>query len=258
MGIIRTFLKSIVIFCTDFGAGLLLLAEAVRGIVPGNSRVRARIFEQMALVGFESLPIVLITLLFGGMVLGLHTAKQFVLFGAGQYVGGIVALTMAREFAPTMTGIVVAARIGASFAAEIGSMRITNQIDALRALATDPVRYLVTPRLLAAVLMLPVLTIFANITGMLGGALVAVNAGVSSQVFTDSVTAFLEVYDVMGGLIKAAIFGVIITITACQIGLKTEGGAAGVGRATTSAVVWCIVLLYASNYLISWMLYVFR
>jgi phospholipid/cholesterol/gamma-HCH transport system permease protein len=162
---------------------------------------------------------------------------------------------MAREVAPTLTGIVVAARIGSAFAAELGAMRITNQIDALRALAANPVRYLVTPRLVAAAIMLPILTTFGNVMGIIGGLVVSLSAGISYQIFIHSAITFLKVYDITGGLIKTMVFGIIIAITSCTIGLKTEGGAAGVGRSTTSAVVWSIVLLYASNYLMSWILY---
>lgn len=240
------------------GEGVIILGDAFVGIFRGNIRMWRRIINQMALVGFESVPIVLITVLFSGMVLGLHTAKEFVRFGAQQYVGSLVALSMTRELAPTLTGIVVAARIGSSFAAELGSMKITNQIDALRALATNPNRYLVTPRLVAAIVMLPILTVFANITGLLGGGLVAINAGISHQTFTNSVIMYLEWKDVWGGLLKTMVFGIIITITACSVGLRTDGGASGVGRSTTSAVVWSIVLLYGSNLLMSWMLYSVR
>lgn len=255
---LKTLLQSIIGFVSAFGAGAIILFDALAGVITGNVHARNRITEQMALVGFESLPIVLITTLFGGMVLGLHTAKQFVNFGAGQYVGGVVAVSLARELAPTLTGIVVAARIGSAFAAELGSMKITNQVDALRALATNPVRYLVTPRLLAALIMLPILTMYANVTGMLGGGLVAINAGVSASTFINSASQFMELYDLAGGLLKTMVFGIIIAITACYVGLNTEGGAAGVGRATTAAVVWSIVLLYASNFLMSWMLWSLR
>jgi phospholipid/cholesterol/gamma-HCH transport system permease protein len=252
------FWRSILAFLTSLGGGAIVFWDALQGVAYGNVRARNRITEQMAVVGIESLPIVLITLLFGGMVLGLHTAKQFVNIGAGQYVGGVVALSMARELGPTLAGIVVAARIGSAYAAELGSMRITNQVDALRALATNPVRYLVTPRLLASMIMMPILTMFADVTGMLGGALVAINAGVSYQSFINSASQFLEVYDIAGGLLKTVFFGIIISITSCYVGLQTEGGASGVGRSTTSAVVWSIVLLYASNFLMSWLLYAFR
>lgn len=255
---IRSLGHSVIKFLIALGSSAMILWEALLGVATGNVRARRRITEQMALVGFESLPIVLITSLFGGMVLGLHTAQQFVQYGAGQFVGGVVAVSMAREVAPTLTGIVVAARIGSAFAAELGAMKITNQIDALRALATDPIRYLVTPRLYAAVIMLPILTMYGIVTGMLGGALVAINAGVSITVFMNSAAKYLEVYDVAGGLLKTMVFGTIIAITSCYVGLQTEGGATGVGRSTTAAVVWSIILLYASNFLMSWMLYEFR
>lgn len=256
--VILDFGRSILAFLAALGGGAIILWEALKGLPSGNVRMRDRIIAQMAMVGIESLPIVLITLLFGGMVIGLHTARQFVLFGAGQYVGGVVALTIAREVAPTLAGVVVAARIGSAFAAELGAMKITSQIDALRTLATNPVHYLVTPRLFASAIMLPVLTMFADVTGLLGGALVAINAGVSYRVFVQSASVFLEAYDIAGGLLKTMVFGIIIAITSCYIGLATEGGAAGVGRATTAAVVWSIVLLYASNFLMSWMLYAFH
>lgn len=250
--------RGVIAFLTALGEGATILGDAFVGLFTGNVRARDRITAQMALVGYESLPIVLITLLFGGMVLGLHTARQFVLLGAGQYVGGIVAVSMAREVAPTFTGIVVAARIGSAFAAELGSMKITNQIDALRALAANPARYLVTPRLIAAIIMLPILTMYANVIGMLGGMLVAINSGVAYQSFLNSAQVFLTAYDVAGGMLKTMVFGAIIAVTSCYVGLKTEGGASGVGRATTSAVVWSIVLLYIANFLLSWALWSFR
>lgn len=243
---------------SSLGAGALILADACRGIYPANARLRKRLLAQMALVGFESLSIVVITSLFGGMVLGLHTAKQFVRFGAGQYVGGVVAVSIARELGPTLTAIVVAARIGSAFAAELGSMKITNQIDALRALAANPVHYLVTPRLLASAIMLPVLTMYANVMGIAGGAIVAMNAGVSYPSFINAASQFTESYDIGGGLFKTIIFGIIIAITSCYVGLTTEGGAAGVGRSTTAAVVWSIVLIYVSNFLMSWLIWAFR
>ena len=249
---------SILAFLSAFGAGGIVLGDALKGVVSGNVRARNRIIEQMAVVGIESLPIVLITLLFGGMVIGLQTAKELIMYGASQYSGSIVSLSVAREIAPTLTGIVVAARIGSAFAAELGAMRITNQIDAMRALAIDPVRYLVTPRLVAAAIMLPVLTMFGNVMGLIGGLLTSLNVGISYQTFMNSAANYLTVYDIAGGLLKTMVFGIIIAITACYIGLNTEGGAAGVGRSTTSAVVWSIVLLYGSNFIMSWLLYAFR
>jgi phospholipid/cholesterol/gamma-HCH transport system permease protein len=256
--LLRDLSNGVVVFITSAGTGALLLAQAMAGIRSTNRHAWRRIIAQMALVGFESLPIVLITLLFGGMVLGLHTAEQFVEYGAGGLVGGVVAVSMAREVAPTLAGIVVAARIGSAFAAELGTMKITNQVDALRALAANPVHYLVTPRLIASAIMLPVLTMYAILTGMLGGGLVAINAGVTVHNFINSASTYLQQYDVGVGLLKTFVFGIIIAVTSCSVGLSTEGGAAGVGRSTTAAVVWSIVLLYASNFLLSWLLYAFR
>ena len=253
--LLTTLGRGIAAFVTAFGAAAIILGDALAGAFTGNVHARRRVTAQMALVGFESLPIVLITTLFGGMVLGLQTAWQFVNFGASQYVGGVVALSMARELAPTLTGVVVAARIGSAFAAELGSMKITNQVDALRSLAVNPIRYLVTPRLLASLIMLPVLTMYANVAGIVGGGLVAINAGVSSPQFINSASHFMKISDLTGGLVKTIVFGIIIAVTSCYIGLTTEGGAAGVGRATTAAVVWSIVLLYASNFIMSWLLW---
>ncbi len=238
-----------------FGTGAVMLLDALLGIFTKNIRAHKRIIDQMALVGLESLPIVLITMFFFGLVLGFQSAQIMVRYGAGAYVGMLVAVTIAREGGPTLAGIVVAARVGSSFAAELGSMKITNQIDAMRALATNPVRYLVTPRLLAALVMVPLLTIFGDVIGTIGGALVAVDAGIARQTFFSSATQFLTTYDIRGGLIKAAVFGIIITITSCRIGLNTEGGAAGVGKSTTAAVVWSIVFVYASNFVMTWLIY---
>jgi len=258
LNLIRVLGRSLIAAFTALGNGALILWDAVLGMGTRNIHAGKRMWDQLALVGFESLPIVMITMLFSGMVFGLQIARQFVIFGAGQFVGGVVAVSMARELAPTLTGIVVAARIGSAFAAELGTMKITNQIDALRAMATDPTRYLVTPRLVAAVIMLPLLTMYANVMGLAGGVLVAINSGVSYTTFINSATMFLEAYDLAGGLLKTMVFGIIITITSCSVGLATEGGAAGVGRSTTTAVVWSIILLYASNFVMSWMLWAYR
>jgi phospholipid/cholesterol/gamma-HCH transport system permease protein len=256
---ITAFYASLLSLITGIGTGVVMLGDAILGLLHINRRVRTRIWQQMAFVGFGSLPIVLVTMLFGGMVLAFQSSKQLVQFGASQYVGSIVSISMARELAPTLTAMIVAARIGSAFAAELGTMRITNQVDALRALATNPIRYLVTPRLLATVVMLPILTLYANLAGDLGGALVSQSSGgVSFTSFFDSAQAYLKVYDINAGLIKAAVFGIIICITSCYMGLRTEGGATGVGKSTTSAVVWSIIFIYAMNFLLAWLLYAFR
>lgn len=240
----------------SLGAGLIMFVDAMMGLPTIKKRSWYRILSQMAVVGTDSLPIVLVTLFFGGLVFGLHIAHLLVLYGGSSFIGSAVTIAMARELAPTLTGVVVAARIGSSFAAELGSMKITNQVDALRALAVNPVRYLVTPRLLACIIMLPLLTVFANLFGNIGGLMISVtDGGISTQTFFKSAETFLQMKDVFGGLLKTVIFGIIITIVSCTAGLKAEGGATGVGKATTIAVVWSIVLMYATNFLMSWMIY---
>jgi phospholipid/cholesterol/gamma-HCH transport system permease protein len=205
----------------------------------------------MASVGTDSLPIAVVTLIFAGMVLGLHTAREMVRFGGGSFVGGMVAVSVARELGPTLTGIVVAARVGSAMAAELGSMKITEQVDALRALAVSPIQYLVAPRLLACAVMLPVLTVFADFAGAGGAYVVAVAAGVTPSEYLRSARLFLDFTDFYGGLSKTVVFGAIIAIVGCQQGLATKGGASGVGHSTTRSVVISIMLIYIANYLLS-------
>lgn len=160
----------------------------------------------MAKLGADSLPIVSMTSMCTGMVLSVQTAKEFVRFGAADSVGGIVAIAMARELAPILAGVVVAGRIGAAIAAEIGTMKVTEQIDALRVMATSPTQYLVAPRFLAIVLMMPILVIYANLVGDIGGGFVAMNyAGIGSHMFIESIRGFVESWDLVGGLIKGSV-----------------------------------------------------
>lgn len=209
------------------------------------------VFEAMTNIGVNSMPIALVTIVFSGMVLALYTAAQMEQQGLGQYVGGLVGLTMARELAPVLAAVVVAARAGSAIAAEIGSMKVTEQVDALRALATDPVRYLVSPRLVACVAMLPVLALFGIVVGTAGGYLVASTQGISRGLFFGSVRQYVVFSDVFLGCLKTAVFGAIIAIVACHQGLNTRGGASGVGNATTRSVVLCIVFIYAADFIIT-------
>lgn len=213
------------------------------------------ILSQMAIIGFDSLPIALLTIAFSGAVLSIHTAFQAHRFGLDSFVGYMVAVTMSREVGPVLAGVVVAARVGSAIAAELGTMRVTEQIDALRALSIDPVEYLVAPRFIAAVLMLPAITLLGEIMGTLGGLFVASQAGVSAPIFMDSIQAMLPLYDIWMGLIKTLIFGAIVSIIGCREGLFTRGGASGVGRATTSSVVISIVLIYISDYFLAAMMF---
>jgi phospholipid/cholesterol/gamma-HCH transport system permease protein len=238
-------------FFEGVGELSLLLSRAVAAIFMGRIST-SETLRQMAVIGVNSLPIVIVTIAFSGMVLALHTAVQFHKLGGDQFIGGLVAVSMAREAAPVLASVVVAARVGSAIAAEIGSMKVTEQIDALRALAVSPVHYLVVPRLLAAVLMMPIVTVFANVAGIMGGYLVATYfTQISSQVFINSIQAYLSWRDLLLGLTKTLVFGAIIALVGCDRGLRTSGGAAGVGRSTTSAVVLAIVLVYVSDYFLS-------
>jgi phospholipid/cholesterol/gamma-HCH transport system permease protein len=212
--------------------------------------------QQMEEVGVRSLPVVLITAIFTGAVLALQTYSGFKRFGAEGLVGTVVALSMTRELGPVLASIMVAGRVGSAMAAELGTMRVTEQIDALITLATDPVRYLVVPRFVAGMIMLPFLVVFADIIGIIGGYFVAVNVlGTSSTIYVNRTLQYLEFSDVTIGLIKAAVFGMIIALVGCQMGFYTEGGAEGVGRATTKAVVGASILILISNYFLTALLF---
>lgn len=179
------------------------------------------VLQQMVHLGVDSLPIVLLTILFTGMVITLQTAHEFVKYGAQSSVG--VAVSMFRELAPVLTGVVVAGRVGAAIAAEIGSMKVTEQIDALRVMAVNPIHYLVVPRFLACLIMVPILVIFADVIGTIGGYLVAtLYADISSFTYINSIKIFANVHDVLGGLAKAMFFGGAIAIIGCYKGLTTQ------------------------------------
>lgn len=232
----------------------LLFFRAAGAIVRGQILPRETL-RQMSAIGVSSLPITLMIMSFSGMVLALHTANQLKRLGLEGLIGGIVAVSGAREAAPVLTAIAVAARVGSAIAAEIGTMAVTEQVDALRSLGVSPVRYLVVPRLLAAVLMLPVLTLFANLAILLGGGLVSwTGAGVSPLIYFNSARDLLTMSDVLLGMTKTLVFGAIIATVGCSQGLRTRGGAAGVGRSTTASVVTSIVLVYVADYFLAeWM-----
>ncbi len=236
------------------GGLAMLLVRTVHWVARGALEPRQTVL-QMARVGVESLPLILFTGIFAGMVLAFQTALQLIRIGLGSFVGGAVAVSLAREAAPVFTAVTMAGRIGAGFAAEIGTMAVTEQIDALRVLATDPVRFLVVPRATAGIFMLPLLTIFANLAGLLGGFLVAAGFGVGVETYASSILRFLTAHDYVSGLVKAAFFGGIIAFIATYRGLATQGGAEGVGRAATSAVTTAIVLILVSDYFLDLFLY---
>lgn len=212
--------------------------------------------RQMSHLGIDTLPIVLLTMLFTGMVMTVQTAQEFLKYGAGSTVGGVIALAMGRELGPVLTGVVAAGRVGAAIAAEIGSMKVTEQIDALRVMATNPIAYLVVPRVMACIIMVPLLVVFADAIGTFGGYFVATQYyNISASTFTSSITNFAVLKDITGGLIKAAVFGFIIAIIGCFKGLNAGDGAEGVGHATTGSVVASIVLIFVTNYFLSLLLF---
>lgn len=240
----------------EFVGGVTALgAEAAVTIL----RLRIRFAEtvnQCFYLGYQSLIIVLLTSLFTGMVFSLESAVQAVQYGFGSFVGGIVSYTNVRELGPMLTAVVVAGRVCAAIAAELGSMVVTEQIAALQSLGLAPVRFLVVPRLLALMIMLPLLTVFADVVGVMGGQWIAhQQAHISYDSFMSSARQTIGFEDVVKGLFKAVIFGVIIALIGSYQGLTTTGGAAGVGKSTTSAVVTCIILIFIINFVMSYFLY---
>lgn len=222
-------------------------------------RLRIRFTEtvnQCYYLGYQSLIIVLLTSLFTGMVFSLESAVQAVNYGFASFIGGIVSYTVIRELGPMLTAVVVAGRVCAAIAAEIGSMVVTEQVEALQSLGLAPVRFLVVPRLLALMIMLPLLTVFADVVGVYGGAWIAhVQAHISYDDFMSSARQTIGFEDVVKGLFKSMVFGVVIALIGSYQGLTTTGGAAGVGKSTTSAVVTSIILIFILNFLMSYFLY---
>jgi phospholipid/cholesterol/gamma-HCH transport system permease protein len=212
--------------------------------------------QQMIDIGYYSLPVVGLTAIFSGMVLALQSYTGFARFSAESAVANVVVLSITRELGPVLAGLMVAGRIGASMAAEIGTMRVTEQIDALTTLSTNPFKYLVVPRLLAGLLMLPLLVLVADIIGVFGGYLVGVyKLGFNPGVYINSTVDFLEPLDVISGLVKASVFGFIIALMGCYNGYYSKGGAQGVGAATTNAVVSASILILTTNYIITEMFF---
>jgi phospholipid/cholesterol/gamma-HCH transport system permease protein len=203
-------------------------------------------------VGVYSIPVVLITGAFTGMVLALQTASAFRLFGAENLVASVVSLSMTRELGPVLTGLMVAGRVSSAMAAELGTMRVTEQIDALHTLATNPVQYLVVPRIWAATVALPCLVIFSDTVGVLGGRLIAVEVlGTSPVTYFKRSVQYLDFEDVGIGLLKAALFGLTLSLIGCYEGYTVRGGAREVGFAVNRAVVLSIALILILNYLVT-------
>ena len=210
------------------------------------------LIRQMIEIGYYSLPVVGLTAIFTGMVLALQSYTGFARFSAESAIPNVVIVSITRELGPVLAGLMVAGRVGAAMAAELGTMRVTEQIDALNTLATNPFKYLVAPRLIAGLTMLPILVLIADIIGVFGGYLVSVHKlGFNPTTYLKNTIDFMETQDVVSGLVKAAAFGFLVTLMGCYHGYHSKGGAQGVGQATTNAVVTASILILCFNYFIT-------
>jgi phospholipid/cholesterol/gamma-HCH transport system permease protein len=216
-----------------------------------------RLFGQALIeIGYFSLPVVALTAVFTGMVLALQSYTGFSRFSAQSAIANLVVLSVTRELGPVLAGLMVAGRIGAAMAAEIGTMRVTDQVDALSTLSTNPMKYLVAPRLLAGIIALPVLVLIADILGVLGGFIVSTaKLGFNASTYLTNTMNFVQADDVISGLAKAAVFGFLITLMGCYQGYNSRGGAQGVGAATTAAVVSASILILAFDYVLTEMFF---
>lgn len=234
--------------CFYFLGGLASLAGQTFYLVFMPPYKKERIFDQAKRAGYDSLPIVTLIGFFIGIILALQTAVLMQRLGSEMYIASIVALSLVRELGPVITSLVVAGRVGASITAEIGTMQVTEQIDALEVFATNPIKYLVVPRFLALSLMLPILTLYSNIVGIFGGYLICVNKlGISSTMYLKITADALLYKDLFTGLTKTIFFGMIIAFVSCYEGFNVEGGAEGVGRATRQAVVASFILIIIAD-----------
>ena len=219
-------------------------------------KYRALIFEQMLLCGVESLPVVVVIALFTGMVVALQTGQALARFELEGTIGNVVAASICREMGPVFAAIIVAGRVGSAMAAQLGTMKVSEEIDALEVMSIDPNRYLVMPRIWALLVMLPILTIFADLIGIVGGGVIArLQIGVSYYTFFDGVMSNLEIKDIYTGMVKAVVFGFSIAAVACYQGLHARAGAQGVGRATTRSLVFSFLSILIFDYFITAIFY---
>ena len=217
---------------------------------------RDSIFEQMVFVGIRSIVIVFFIAIFTGIVLAMQSAYQLKQLGATIFVAGLVAVSLTRELGPVLTALVIAGRVGAAITAQIGSMKVTEQIESLETMALNPVRFLVVPRFWALLIMLPALTVIADLSGIVGGFLIGtLNLDINPYLYIDMTKEFLELKDFSTGLLKSAVFGIIICLIGCYKGLNTGGGAEGVGKATTDSVVTSFILIILADAVLTAMFY---
>lgn len=247
--------KPLVKFFSSLGELSIFVIRSVTNCFMPPFYIR-NFMRQVMDIGFYSLPVVGLTTIFAGMVIAIQSYSGFSRFGAESAVASVVLISVTRELAPVLSALMVAGRIGAAMAAEIGTMRVTEQIDALTTLSTNPYKYLITPRIVAAVIVLPLLVLIGDVIGIFGGYVVGVyQLGFNPANYIKSTIDNLEALDITTGVVKAAVFGFIIAVMGCYNGFKSKGGAQGVGEATTNAVVSSSILILIFNYIITGMFF---
>jgi len=242
-------------YVDEAGGLVLTLWKAIRAYMTQPFRPNV-LFKQLEFIGVNSSFIIVLTGVFTGAVLALQTGKAFRIFNAESVTGAVVAISLLRELAPVTGALMVAARCGSAMAAEIGTMRVTQQIDALQVMSVDPVSYLISPRILSGLIMMPLLCVLFSLCGMAGSYIVSIGIlGINEANYLDLILQYVKLEDLTSGLWKAAVFGVIVTVVGCRKGFLTSGGAEGVGRATTEAVVSASVLILVADYFLTAMMY---
>jgi len=241
-------------FFEVLGDTFSLLSKTFLFIISGKIDIKD-LLNQMYFIGVQSLPMVLLTVCFSSSVIALYLAQVMVPWGLGSYSGPVISLCVFRELSPVLVGVVLSARVASSIGAEIGTMKVSEQIDALKTLAVDPVEYLVVPKVLGAILIAPFLAILGDLVGLVSGFLIACSCGVAQGGFIASCQAFTKPSDIDMGLIKTLFFACAVTIIGSQQGLRTKGGAVGVGQATTNAVVIATVTTYIMNFILTYIMF---
>lgn len=243
--------KSFIGFFIEVGAHVLLLFKVIGQVFSGKLHW-VNLKKQLVHLGYDSLPITVITAFFIGMVFAMQITKEFMKYGAGQAVGGVIGVAFWRELAPVLTAVIIAGRAGAAITAELGSMKVTEQIDAIESFAVDSNAYLITPRIVAVSFILPLLVVIFDLVGLIGSYLMSVKImTLNSMLFLDSINKMIKFKDLAGGLIKSLAFGAVISLIACRQGVSLKGGALGVGVATTKTVVISLLAIFILNYFLS-------
>ena len=251
INIINNIGKVFIKLCSNVGNFVLFLFTTISTLFTTRLKIN-KLFFQVEHIGVGSISIILLTGVFAGAVLAFQSYEGFKRFGAEEFLGPIVAISITRELGPVLTALMVTGRAGSAITAELATMSITEQIDALRTLCINTYQYLVVPRILASVLILPFLTLFAMFFGIIGGYLISVYVlGLNGEQYTEGIRTFLELKDIVGGLVKASVFGLILSWVGTYKGYNTRGGARGVGKSTTKSVVISSIMILISNYFLA-------